>query len=268
MAPPPPKERPSTLYIALCDTAAETFVTVIQRYFDAVRRGALPPFSGASKQWEFSRPVRVSTVSDWEMRSAKLDEATGTKRALVVDVFDREYPALLVTGVTGTGVGTSITSAHSPELPTIADPDIANAYRLMARSVLGGLIAMPGGIDQPATAVSDQLQGDEVVIGGQAELTVTLTAVARSQGEATRLADVTWTLLGHGAFRYSVEQQSGIAVTGMPAFGNESAGDDPDSKTPIYSKDVSVGVRGFWEDRPMRLGSLLAVLSGLDLVDP
>ena len=265
---PPVVERPSTLVLTLCDGVKTAMVNVIDRYFSAERRGAIPPFVSAGKRISFSRDVHITTAENWEARSAEIDRAVGTDRALTVKLFERYYPSVLVTSVMGTGIGSSITSMHAPELPTIDDPDLQNVYRLMAQRLPGSFMAMATPRDYDPSIAVDQLHDDEVAIGGYAQLTVSLTCVARSGGEADRLADVTWVLLSHPAFKYAFQKECGAELYGEAAFGGSSKYVDPATGNGIYGVDISVPVRGAWEDRPMRLRSTLAVLLGIELVDP
>lgn len=262
---PPPAERKSTLYIRLCGSLKIALRDIVHRYFDAERRGAIPPFSDGTTQILFSRPVRIAIHDDWESHSEKIDQATGTERAYVADLFDRYYPAIIVTGITGNLLTSSLNSVYAPALPTIQDPDVQNVYHLLAAGLPG---SYQGTAPPRSVGPNALLRDDEIVIGGYADLTASLTCVARTGTEADTLAELLCTFLAHPIFKFILERLHGVAVIREPTLGVQSRADDADSNEGVYGVDVSVGLRGMWEDRPMSVSKVLAVLAGVDLVDP
>lgn len=234
-------------------------VDVILRYFDAERSEVLPPFTDGVERIRYSGYPKLPFIGlyeNWEAKSEPLEGAEGQTRALVINLDDRYYPAILINSVTGTGVDHSITSMRAAKVPALQDKDV---YKLFSETSFGSFMRVDD---------SGLLNENEVVIGGSAELTVSLTTVARTRPEADRIADIVWVFMAHPIFKGILARKHQLIVRNAPAFGSQSSVEDRATSRRIYFSDLSLGVRGNWEDRPLNIPALAAVLLSTKLVDP
>lgn len=236
----------------------DAIVDVLRRYFDAERTGVIPRFTDGVERISYSgyedRIPFIGLYENWEAKSDQLETVDGQTRALALALDDRRYPSLVINAVTGQGVDHSITTTRAAKFSK--DTDI---YRLFAETSFGSHMRVDD---------SGVLGENTVVIGGSAELTVSLTSVARTRPEADRIADVVWVFMAHPIFKGVMARKHGLVVLKAPSYGSQSSVEDRATSRRIYFSDLTLGVRGNWEDRPMNIPQLAAVLLDTTPVDP
>ena len=107
-----------------------------------------------------------------------------------------------------------------------------------------------------------------MIVGGSAELTVSLTTVARSREEADSLADITLFWLASPLFKGLLWQKYGWFPIGGAALGGQSSVEDVATDFRLYTTDLSLNVRGDWQDRLVKLATIEKLVFDIELIDP
>jgi len=243
------------MYFRLTRGIKHGFVDYFRRLFDLVDRDVIR-LSDGREAIKFSRKPTARTYEEWEARAAGLDQATGQTRGLAgIDLRNREYPCVLINAVTGPMKELSFTTVQAPRIPT--NPDGNEIRSMLGSGSFGGFME-----------IDESLDPNEAVFGGAAEFVLSFTAVARTREEADNLADMAGYFTAHPVFKALLMKKYGFVITDAPSFGSQSSTEDVATDFRLYQTELTIPVRGEWEDRLVRLDEIEAAFFSATLYDP